>query len=184
MLGAFFTICLFSLVLTGCSGVPKRESKTWSAGEKVSVGRLTYSVVDTEIVPQLGDDPATARNAQNRFYLIKVSVSNASNAELQIPAMTLIDDSGQMYNELADGTNVPQWLGVVRKVGAAQTDQGNVVFDAPAKHYRLKLTDETDEADVAVDIPLSYVHEQMKNLKTVPDAQPEPIKIPDPIPVK
>jgi hypothetical protein len=172
-------ICLFPLVLMGCSTSLKKEAKIYSIGEKVTIGSLTYSVVDTEIVPQLGDDPATARNPANRFYLIKVSVSNSSNADLPIPAMTLMDDSGQAYNELADGAKVPQWLGVVRKVAAAQTDQGNVVFDAPAKHYRLRLTDETDETEVAIDVPLSYVHEQMKDLKTVPDALPDQITIPN-----
>ena len=62
---------------------------------------------------------------------------------------------------------------------SAQTDQGNVVFDAPAKHYRLRLTDETDETEVAIDVPLSYVHEQMKDLKTVPDALSDQITIPN-----
>jgi hypothetical protein len=77
--------------------------------------------------------------------------------------MTLLDDSGKTYNELTDGTGVTRWLGVVRKVDANQTETGSVVFDAPAGHYKLRLTDETDEADVFVDLPLNFAHEQMAN---------------------
>ncbi len=77
--------------------------------------------------------------------------------------MTLIDDSGKTYDELADGSGVPHWLGVVRKVPSNQIEQGTVVFDAPASHYKLKLTDETDAEDIFVDLPLSFAHEQMQN---------------------
>jgi hypothetical protein len=62
---------------------------------------------------------------------------------------------------LADGTGVQHWLGVVRKVGAGQTEQGYVLFDAPTAHYKLKLSDETSDSDVYADIPLSFVHERM-----------------------
>jgi hypothetical protein len=153
------------LLLAACSSTPKKEAKVFAAGEKANVGQLVYSVVDTQFAPSLGDDPATARTPQNRFVIIQVSVSNAGNAEANIPAMTLVDDSGQQFPELVDGTGVQRWMGVVRKVGVAQTESGEILFDAPAKHYKLRLTDETDE-EVSIDIPLSYVHEEMKDMKT------------------
>ncbi len=59
--------------------------------------------------------------------------------------MTLVDDTGHSYTELADGSNVPNWLGVVRNVAPTQTEQGYVVFDAPTRHYRLRLNDPVDE---------------------------------------
>jgi hypothetical protein len=91
--------------------------------------------------------------------------------------MTLIDDSGKNWPELADGTGVSDWLGVVRKVGAGQTESGHVIFDAPTQHYRLRLTDPNEDADVGIDIPLDFIHEQLRQTTTIPgvpagDGQP------------
>lgn len=156
-------LILAALLLAGCgSSTPPRQTKMYPAGEKAVSGNLTYTVIDTQIQPRLGSDDSP-RNPQNRFYLIQVAVSNGGNQDAPIPAMTLIDDSGQTYPELPDGTGVPEWLGVIRRVSPGQTEHGNVVFDAPAKHMKLKLTDDTDDADVIVDVPLSFTHEQMNN---------------------
>jgi hypothetical protein len=174
---AFSLITLAEIAITGCSSGPKaRETKTFAAGEKATVDRLTYSVVDTEIHTRLGSDP-DPRIPQNRYFLVQVAVSNSSNEDLSIPSMTLVDDSGKTYPELADGTGVPKWLGVLRKVSPGQTEQGFVVFDAPAQHYRIRLTDDTSESDVYTDIPLSFLHEQQANDSPgtpIPTASPAP----------
>lgn len=172
---AFFVIPVVVLV-AGCSIGSKKNAQTFAAGDKVTVGPLVYNVIDTQILTQLGDDPGTVRSPQNRFYLMTISVSNSSTDDLAIPGLTLVDDSGKEYPEVADGTNVPKWLGIVRRVGGAQTEQGNILFDAPAEHYRLRLTDETDERQLFADIPLSFVHEQMRNLTDTP---PPPAKVID-----
>jgi hypothetical protein len=155
--------CLSLAFLTACSGSPEeRKSVTYRAGDKASVDKLTYSVVDTQIFPHLGDE-SNPRTPQNRFYVVQISVSNAGGSDAVIPGMTLTDDSGKVYGELTDGTGVPRWLGVSRRVAANQTEAGSVVFDAPAGHYKLRLTDETDPSDVYVDLPLSFAHEQLQN---------------------
>src|SRR5450755_2237306 len=159
------TVCgLLALVFAGCSSSnsPEKKAVTYSAGDKASVDKMTYSIVDTQIFPRLGDE-ANPRLPQHRFYVVDISVSNAGSADLAIPAMTLIDDAGKNYEELPDGSGVPHWLGVTRRVQSNQTEQGAVVFDAPAGHYKLRLTDDTDANDVYVDIPLSFAHEQMQN---------------------
>ena len=145
----------------------------YAAGDKATVGPLVYNVTDTEVTQQLGDDPAKERTPQDRFFLVKVSVSNSSADDQPIPAMTLVDDAGHSYTELADGTGVPNWLGVVREVRPTQTEQGVVLFDAPTKHYRLRLNDPLDENEIAIDVPLSFVHEQLKNVDTAPGAPAE-----------
>ena len=167
--------------LAGCSSVPKKESQTFPAGEKVVVGPLTYNVIDTQIFTQLGDDPSTARNPQNRFYEITIAVSNSASDDLAIPGLTLVDDSGREYPELADGTGLQKWLGVVRRVGSAQTEQGNILFDAPAAHYRLRLSDETDDKQFYADIPLNFVHEQYKGITdaTADERPSNPLPIPN-----
>jgi hypothetical protein len=156
-----FVFC--SLLLAGCSaGSAQRRSATFAAGDKAQVDNLTFSVVDTQILPRLGDE-ASPRTPQNRFYLVQISVLNSGNSDAAIPGLTLVDDSGKTYEELPDGSGVPRWLGLVRKVQSNQVEQGNIVFDAPANHYKLKLTDQTDPGDVFIDLPLSFAHEQMEN---------------------
>ena len=44
----------------------------------------------------------------------------------------------------------------LRSVKPAESAQGNVVFDAPPRHYKLKLMDETGERSAYIDIPLSF----------------------------
>jgi hypothetical protein len=175
MRSALICISMLSLAAAGCSTASssKKESNIYGAGEKATVGPLTYSITDTEMTQTLGDDPATARNAQERYYLVKVTVSNSGSSDQPIPAMTLVDDQGHSIAELADGTNVPNWLGVVRKVGPTQTEQGFVVFDAPTKHYRLRLNDPFDEKEIAIDMPLDFVHEQLKSVQVAPTELPE-----------
>jgi hypothetical protein len=181
----WFCISLISMaLLAACSSSSeKKDVKLFGTGEKAAVGPLTYSVVDTQIFPQLGDDPATARTPVNRFYVVQLSVSNSSNADVPIPALTLVDDGGKTYSELGDGTNVPNWLGVIRKVGSGHTDLGNIVFDAPSKHYKLRLTDDLDASDISIDIPLSFVHEQMRDVTTT-STDSAPVAAPDAPPLK
>jgi hypothetical protein len=162
---AALPVCIvFGLVGAGCSssGSAERATFTYTTGDKAPVDKLTYSVVDTAILPHLGDE-TTPRIPHYRFYVVDISISNSSSTDSPIPGMTLVDDAGKNYDELPDGSGVPHWLGVVRKVAANQTEQGAVVFDAPAGHYKLKLTDDTDASDVYVDIPLTFAHEQMQN---------------------
>ena len=170
MLRLLAPLTVIALLLSGCSAISpdtSKKPKTYGAGEKASIGPLTYSIIDTQIQPDLGTDDAR-RTPQSRFILIHVSTSNSSNADVPSPAMTLIDDSGKTYPELADGTGVPDWLGIVRKVGGGQTEQGHVAFDAPAQHYRLRLTDPNDNTDVGVDIPLDFIQEQVHDTGTDP----------------
>lgn len=147
------------LVAAGCSGTSERKSVVYQAGDNAAVDQLTYRVIGTQMLTRLGDG-TNQRIPQNRFYLVRVSVANEGSEEASIPALTLMDDSGKTYEELTDGSGVTQWLGVVRRVGGKQSESGTVVFDAPASHYRLKLTDDTDNSDAYVDLPLSFAHEQ------------------------
>ena len=172
---ALAAIFLLSLALAGCSSFSAKNAPTiYAAGDKATVGSLVYNLTDAERSQQLGDDPANPRTATARFYLVKVSVSNSGADEQPIPAMSLVDDAGKSYPELSDGTGVANWLGVVRKVGPAQTEQGYVVFDAPTSHYRLRLNDPFEEKEIAIDVPLSFVRDSAKSLIAAPPADSEP----------
>lgn len=164
--------CLLS---SGCGSGVTRRGKVYPSGDKATAGALTYSVVDVHIAARLGDEEATARTPQDRFFLIRINASNSSSDSVSIPALTLIDDHGKAYPEVVDGTNVQNWLGVVRKVDSGQTADGVVVFDAPAQHYRLRLTDDTEE-EVSIDIPLNFVNES--NVPTLPPVDPSTVQVP------
>jgi hypothetical protein len=178
MRSVYIAISLLSLAAAGCSRSPKTSNVLFAAGDKATVGPLVYSVTDTEVAQQLGDD-ANPRTAQERFYLIRVSVSNSSSDDQSIPTMTLVDDAGHNYTELPDGSGVTNWLGVVRKVRATQTEQGVVVFDAPTKHYRLRINDAIDDNEIAIDVPLNFVHERLKALDTNPGTPAAGLSIPN-----
>lgn len=163
MLRGTILVCLALAALSaGCSGTPERKSVTFRAGDKASVDKVTYSVVDSQILPHLGED-ASPRVPKSRFYVVQLSISNAGGSEASIPGMVLIDNEGKTYGELTDGTGVQRWLGISRRVAANQTETGSIVFDAPAGNYKLRVSDETDPADVLIDLPLSFAHEQMQN---------------------
>jgi hypothetical protein len=155
----------------------KNSAVLYAAGDKATVGPLIYNVTDTEVTEKLGDDPDKERTPQDRFFLVKVSISNSGPEDQPIPAMTLVDDGGHNYTELSDGAGVANWLGVVRTVGPTQTEQGVVLFDAPTKHYRLRLNDPLDEKEIAIDVPLNFIHEQLKSVDTsAPAESPVPKK--------
>lgn len=120
---------------------------------------LTYDVVDSRILPRLGDDAATARFPQERFYLVQITISNAGKTDAPIPALALVDDDGKVYNELTDGSGVPDWLGLVRSVKAHDHVKGTIVFDAPARHYKLRLSEQFATPEISIDLPLTLTHE-------------------------
>jgi hypothetical protein len=158
--GFFIALFAVGITFTGCSSTPQKQTKVFGAGEKVQVARMTYSVIDVQIQPTLpGTDAANPRVPQNRFYSVQISVSNGGNEDTPIPGLALVDDTGHVYNELADGSGVPQWMGMVRRVSPGQTEEGSILFDAPTAHYKLRFTDETDLEQIYADIPLNFVHE-------------------------
>jgi hypothetical protein len=125
----------------------------------VTLWPLTWNVVDSRIAPRLGDDPASARFPQERFYLVQITVSNEGATDAFIPALALVDDSGKVYNELTDGSGVRDWLGLVRNVKARDQVTGTILFDAPARHYRLRLSEQFTTPEISIDLPLNFTHE-------------------------
>jgi hypothetical protein len=160
------------LLLAACSSAPVKEAKVFPAGDKATAGPLVYAVLDGQVARKLGSGSDT-RTPQNRFYILRLSVSNTSGDSVSVPPLTLVDDSGKSYSELVDGAGVPDWIGLVRKIPGNETLQGNVVFDAPVQHYKLRLTEPEADEDVSFDIPVSLVHEEMQNLDLGAPAIPD-----------
>lgn len=164
--------------LAGCSNSASTSTKTEEvrtvpAGEKATVGHLSYNVVDSQVMTQLGDE-SSPRIPKDRFMIVQISVTNSSNVDNPIPAVELIGDSGKVYEELADGSGVSNWLGVVRHVGPGQTERGELLFDAPAAHYKLKFSDESTDNEILADLPLSYAHEKTNEVLIPTTDLPDP----------
>ncbi len=137
---------------------------TVKVGERIPVGQLIYSVIDTQWAVSLGTDPAP-RIPKSRFFLVNLSIVNSSGSDKSVPSFDLIDDQGQSYPELANGEAVPAWIGIARQIHPADSMQGNIVFDVEPKHYRLKVGDETEQSYAFIDIPLDF-----GTVPTTPDA--------------
>ena len=74
------------LVLGGCE--KSQQSRTdFSMGERVPVGQMTYSVVESTWRTQLGES-FKARTPEQRFLLIKISVTNGTGKDVSIPLLT------------------------------------------------------------------------------------------------
>ena len=172
-------VVLTVAILISCSSSAGGNSviPTYSMGERAQAGSIIYTVFENRWMPQLGAG-SSARIPANRFLLLRVSMVNSGSNESMAPALTLVDDNGQRFPELTDGDNVPQWAGYIRRIKPADTLTGNVVFDVPARHYKLELTDETDDRKAIVDIPLSFGLDQVP----VP-AVPGGVTTPQPVPV-
>jgi len=152
-------LCAIAALLTlfigsnGCT-FKKKEVRTVQLGEKAEIGPFIYRAYETQWPISLGD-----RIASNRFFTIKVSILNSGSADATIPSFDVVDDQGNSYPELSDGAGVERWLGLTRKAGVGQTEQGSVVFDVAPKHYRLRVADENDNF-MYIDIPLNLNSEE------------------------
>lgn len=142
----------------GCSrGKVSGSNKMFRMGERAQVGAMVYTVLDAEWLDQLGEGP-TARLPQHRFLAVRLSVTNGGAATANVPATALVAASGAQYSEIEDASALPQWLGYIRSIKAADTLHGRVLFDAPPADYQLKLSAEGGDPDselaVTVDLPL------------------------------
>ena len=146
---------LFVLILGGCQKAGPARSD-FSMGERVPVGQMTYSVVESAWRPQLGEG-FKIRTPEQRFLLLRISVTNGAGKDVSIPLLTLEGNNGQTYREIADGDGVDNWFGLLRTLNPGETQQGNVLFDVPLTSYRLRVPDVNVsgfEGYASVQIPL------------------------------
>jgi hypothetical protein len=148
-------VCLAALIGCGQAVAPQAVHRM---GERVPSGSLVYNVFDNQWKTQLGDGPQT-RIPKDRFLLVRLSITNGGTQELIVPNLSLVDDSGETYTELSDGSQVPSWIGFLRRVRPAESVQGNIVFDVAPKHYELRVSDENDQKTAAIDLPLNFTSE-------------------------
>jgi hypothetical protein len=126
-------------------------------GERVQAPPLVYNVFQAEWKPALTDG---GRVPKHRFLFIRLSATNSGGRAVSIPPFQLESADGKTtYQEVTDGLEgVANWLGMLRSVEPAQTEQGYVIFDAPMAAYKLLMYDGKDvdrEKYAIVEIPVS-----------------------------
>ncbi|HUI54888.1 MAG TPA: DUF4352 domain-containing protein [Bryobacteraceae bacterium] len=146
-----------ALSLNSCGSKPAAV-RTYDLGQRVELGHLIYTVFETQWLPVIGTGLG-ARVPQNRFFLVRMTIVNAGSEELLAPNLSIEDDQHNSYDELSNGDGVPQYLGYLRRLKPAESLAGNIVFDAPPKHFKLKVTDENGDQSAYVDIPLNFTAE-------------------------
>ena len=133
-------VAAVALFMPGCSKQQNSLRLDYEMGEKVTVGPLTYTVVESSWRSQLGNE-FKIRIPQQRFLIITVSTTNGGGHEVSIPLLTLENANGQSYLESDNGEGVDNWLGILRSLNPAQTQQGRILFDVPLSSYKLRLSD-------------------------------------------
>jgi len=147
-------IPLCSACLVSCGERPS-EVRTYTLGQKVQLGSLTYLGLETQWLPAFGEGP-TARAAQNQFLLVRLSVTNGGNSDAAVPNFSVEDSTGRRFPEVRDGDGVPDWIGALRTLAPADTLVGNAVFDVATGHYTLHILDEDSQHEARIDLPLSF----------------------------
>jgi hypothetical protein len=148
--------CVSLMAAISCSRAPKQEPlRVFKVGDQVEVGHLHYTVTEAKWFNQLSGNP-NPRLPQERFLLVGLNVMNGGGDNMMLPNLSIEDDTGKAYQELTDGSNVPNWVGYLRKVMPAEVSRGTILFDAPPKVYRLRVVDENGENPALIEIPLSF----------------------------
>jgi hypothetical protein len=153
---ALFLVLLL-VVSAACSRKSSAPARTYLMGERVQVGPLAYSVLDTQWKNELAEGAET-KLPSSRFLVVRLSATNGGVDSTSLPTFEVVNSSGTAYQEVHEVIGVPQWLGLFRNLRPAETEQGNVVFDVPVGAYKLRIQGETaagEEVTALVDLPLN-----------------------------
>jgi hypothetical protein len=150
-LSAIAAICLF---LPACS-TSKTNMVSFPIGEKVLVGKLSYQVVDAQWQTEVA---GLKQPPKNRILQLHLMVTNSGAAEVFVPLLRVIDATGKEIGELSEIEGNPRWLGMIRRMQPALTEEGFLFFDVPVGAYKLEVVDNSvadSEKAALIEIPAS-----------------------------
>lgn len=139
----------------GSCGSAKPKAPVFSIGQRATVGRLSYLVTEAE---WRQDVPGGRQPVKNRVLQLHLMITSGAGAETTVPMLRLVDGAGNEIGELAEIEGNPQWLGMIRRLQPALTEEGHIYFDVPVGAYRLEVVDNTEpeaEKMAYVEIPAS-----------------------------
>ena len=154
---SFLTVfgCVLTATSCGSSGGGS-TGPIHQMGERVQAGILNYIVLESDWVNELPGS-AGPRIPEKKFLLLRVTITNSGNREVNLPMLTLVDEQGKEIMESSEGQGVEEWLGILRTIKPAETLPGRILFDAKPLNYKLRVTDGGDpgsEVTRLVSIPL------------------------------
>jgi hypothetical protein len=138
-----FLVAILCLVTAACANQQSPSGLEYPMGQKVTLGPLTYNVIESVWRSQLGD-ALKVRLPDQRFLVITISVTNGGGRQVSVPLLTLQNQDGQTFRESENGEELDNWFGLLRDLDPAQTQQGRILFDVVLTSYRLRLTDGGD----------------------------------------
>ncbi len=152
----------------------KLNAKTYKMGERAVVGALTYNVLEATYFTQLGE-AGRSRLPEKRFLVIRMSITNGSGKEAELPLFRVVDDQGTEIGEVQEANFLSGWFGLIRKVGPTQTEEGRILFAVSPKSYKLEVTDGAEpgkEQLALVEIPIDFDTAEPVNSVPQPSAKP------------
>ena len=149
-------VLLALALLAACSPSNHAAEAVHPMGDPVQAGPLVYTVLEADWLNQLGSGHE-AKWPKNRFLVVRLSIENIGNKEVNLPLLSVLNGNKQETLELDNGDGVDEWLGLMRPITPATTTHGKIVFDVPSGNYALRLTNGAspeDEKFSYVAIPL------------------------------
>jgi hypothetical protein len=148
-------VCILALSSVACRPreAPRSEGRM---GDPTVAGSLTFNVVEAKRRSQLDGFP-TPRMPSRDFLLVRLTITNGGGADATIPYLKLQNAQGRTFTEEENGSGVDGWMGMLRRIPPAQTEDGWLLFDVPANSYKLRVTDGAVENEhvAYISIPLS-----------------------------
>lgn len=168
-----FAVAASLIALGGCSQARREPSlATFPIGAQVNAPPLVYTIVDANWAAEL-PMPEGPRLPKNRFLLVTLTVTNSGGAEAGIPLLSLVDSRGATYLEEQKGDGVDQWLGFLRVMKPAESDQGRILFDVPPGAYKLRVSSGGDpETEKAALVEIPFMAEKDPTVGTPQPAAP------------
>ena len=154
---ATFSLCAIGAILvfpSSCSS-GKTKALTFPIGQKVQVGKLFYQVIEAQWMAEV---QGAKQPPKNRILQLHITVTNSGSQEASLPFLHLIDAAGTEILELSELEGNPAWLGVLRRMQPALTEEGSVYFDVPVGASKLEVVDNSnadDEKFAYIEIPAS-----------------------------
>lgn len=140
--------------LPSCSG-SKSQTLSFPIGQKVQVGKLFYQVVDAQWAPEL---MGAKQPPKNRILQLHLMVTNSGAEEISVPMLRLLNSAGTEIGEVTEIEGNTRWMGMIRRLQPALTEEGFVYFDVPVGAYRLEVIDNSvadNERIALIEIPAS-----------------------------
>jgi hypothetical protein len=132
-------LVLLTGFLAGCNHADLAPAEH-AMGEKLTLGPLTYNVIESNWYSQLGEG-FNIRSAQQRFLAITLTITNGGGSDAGVPLLSIENSEGKSTTESDNGEGLSNWLGLLRNIAPAQTMEGRILFDVPLASYRLRVTD-------------------------------------------